>query len=147
MILFDTNIVIDARDQRSAEGAWAAELVAEAVRSGGAGVNAIGFAELCVGQPEGADVESELLAAGFTVLDLPAGASVICDRAYTKYRRARRRSGGGEAPRVPLPDFFIGAHAELMGWPLATRDTERYRRYFPNVKLIEPTHARARGNG
>ena len=24
-----------------------------------------------------------------------------------------------------------------MGWPLATRDTERYRRYFPNVKLIE----------
>ena len=63
MILFDTNIVIDARDQRSAEGAWAAELVAEAVGSRGAGVNAIGFAELCVGQPEGADVESELLAA------------------------------------------------------------------------------------
>jgi hypothetical protein len=31
-----------------------------------------------------------------------------------------------------------------MGWPLATRDTERYRRYFPNVKLIEPTRARAR---
>jgi len=22
--------------------------------------------------------------------------------------------------------FFIGAHAELMGWKLATRDTERF---------------------
>ena len=145
MILFDTNVVIDARDQRSVEGARAADLVAEAVRSGGAAVNAIGFAELCVGQPEGAEVESELLAAGFTILDLPAAASWICGRAYTNYRLARRRAGGGEAPKVPLPDFFIGAHAELMGWPLATRDTERYRRYFPNVKLIEPTRARARG--
>ena len=138
MILFDTNVVIDARGQRSVEGTASAELVAEAVRSGGAGVNAIVFAELCVGQPEGANVESELLAAGFTVLDLPAAASLICGRAYTNYRLARRRAGGGDSPRVPLPDFFIGAHAELMGWPLATRDTERYRRYFPNVKLIEP---------
>jgi predicted nucleic acid-binding protein len=39
---------------------------------------------------------------------------------------------------VPLPDFFIGAHAELMRWKLATRDVERYRLYFPAVELIEP---------
>jgi predicted nucleic acid-binding protein len=147
VILFDTNVVIDARDQRFAKGAWAADLVAEAVGSGGAAVNAIGLAELCVGQPEGADVESELLAAGFMILDLPAAASLICGRAYTKYRLARRRSGGGRAPRAPLPDFFIGAHAELMGWPLATRDRERYRRYFPNVKLIEPEPSSARKKG
>jgi predicted nucleic acid-binding protein len=138
VILFDTNVVIDARDQRSVEGAWAAALVAKAVQSEGAAVNAIGLAELYVGQPEGADVESELVAAGFTILDLPAGAAVICGRAYTRYKASRRRSGGGAAPTIPLPDFFIGAHAELMGWSLATRDTERYRRYFPNVQLIEP---------
>ena len=63
---------------------------------------------------------------------------VICARAYTRYRSARRRSGGGQAPRTPLPDFFIGAHAELLGWKLATRDTERYRLYFPKVELLEP---------
>ena len=39
---------------------------------------------------------------------------------------------------VPLPDFFTGAHVELMGWKLATRDVERYRIYFPAVELIEP---------
>jgi len=39
---------------------------------------------------------------------------------------------------MPLPDFFIGAHALVMGWKLATRDTERYRLYFPKVELIEP---------
>jgi predicted nucleic acid-binding protein len=37
-----------------------------------------------------------------------------------------------------LPDFFIGAHAKLMGWKLATRDVERYRIYFPAVELIKP---------
>ena len=138
MILFDTNVVIDARDQRTAHGVRAAALVAGVVLSGEAAVNAIAFAELCVGQAEGADVESELLAAGFTILDVPFAAAAICGRAYTQYRRSRRRSGGGDAPRTPLPDFFIGAHAELLGWKLATRDTQRYRLYFPKVELIEP---------
>jgi hypothetical protein len=51
------------------------------------------------------------------------------------------RSAGRKAPSVPLPDFFIGAHAELMGWKLATRDVERYRIYFPAVELIDPATA------
>ncbi|HAK06532.1 MAG TPA: DNA-binding protein, partial [Spartobacteria bacterium] len=50
----------------------------------------------------------------------------------------RKKSGGGDAPLTPLPDFFIGAHAELMGWKLATRDPERFRLYFERVELIEP---------
>ena len=138
MILFDTNVVIDARDNFSGLGARSAALVAEAVLGGGAAVNAIVFAELCVGQTEPAGVEAELRAAGFNIVDVPAAASGICGRAYTKYRFARKRSKGGDAPSTPLPDFFIGAHAELMGWKLATRDSERFRLYFPDVELIEP---------
>jgi hypothetical protein len=38
-----------------------------------------------------------------------------------------------------LPGNQTGAHAELMGWKLATRDVERYGIYFPAVELIEPT--------
>jgi predicted nucleic acid-binding protein len=52
---------------------------------------------------------------------------------------ARRSSARGKAPSVPLPDFFIGAHAQLMGWKLATRDIERYPIYFPAVELIDLT--------
>ena len=83
-------------------------------------------------------MEGELRAEGLKVLDVPAAASPLCARAYTRYRMARRRSGGGRAQAIPLPDFFIGAHAELMGWQLATRDAERLRLYFPNVELLEP---------
>jgi len=37
-----------------------------------------------------------------------------------------------------LADFFIGAHAALEAVPLLTRDTQRYRNYFPSLILIAP---------
>jgi len=37
-----------------------------------------------------------------------------------------------------LPDFFVGAHAESEGLSLVTRDPDRVRTYFPQVKLITP---------
>jgi predicted nucleic acid-binding protein len=39
---------------------------------------------------------------------------------------------------MPLPDFFIGAHAEVMGWPPATADEGRFRTSFPSVTLETP---------
>jgi hypothetical protein len=39
---------------------------------------------------------------------------------------------------VPLPDFFIGAHAQLMGWVIATAAAKRFRTYFPGVRLWMP---------
>jgi predicted nucleic acid-binding protein len=53
-------------------------------------------------------------------------------RAFAAYRKA-----GGQKS-APLPDFFIGAHAEAEGLVLLTRDAARYRTYFPSVKLICP---------
>jgi hypothetical protein len=38
----------------------------------------------------------------------------------------------------PLPDFYIGAHAQVDGLTLLTRDVARYKSYFPKVKLIHP---------
>jgi hypothetical protein len=56
----------------------------------------------------------------------------------------RRGKLRGKLPRTTgwqlvLPGNQTGAHAELMGWKLATRDVERYGIYFPAVELIEPT--------
>lgn len=47
-----------------------------------------------------------------------------------------RRTGGTKSS--PLPDFYIGAHAEAEGPTLLTRDATRYRTYFPSVLLITP---------
>ena len=37
-----------------------------------------------------------------------------------------------------LGDFFIGAHAAVSGLPLLTRDTRRFKNYFPSVLLVSP---------
>lgn len=138
MILLDSNIVIDAMDRRSQFRDWAQKVIAEGLSSDGIALNAIVLAELCVGQHDPKAVEIELRRRGLTIVDVPASASSICGRAYTRYRSARRKSGGSLAPMIPLPDFFIGAHAEVVEWKLATRDVERYRLYFPKVDLITP---------
>jgi predicted nucleic acid-binding protein len=139
MILLDTNVVIDAQDQASSFFEWSRALIEEAVAATGAAVNAVTLAELCAGKQDAANrLESELRSAAVHIVDLPCEAAPICGRAYRRYRISRKKSGGGNAAITPLPDFFIGAHAELMGWKLATRDAERFRLYFPGVELIEP---------
>ena len=131
-------MLIDAREPASPYRRWAEELIADGLAAHGIGLNAIVLAELCVGQSNPEAVQADLRARGFVVVEVPVAAAALCARAYTRYRLARKKSRGGKAPSVPLPDFFIGAHAELMGWKLATRDVERYRLYFPAVELIEP---------
>jgi hypothetical protein len=142
VILLDTNVVIDAQNEAARFYTWSKKVITEGLSTVGVGINAITLAELC--SAEGVDSEklqSELHSADIAIIDLPARAAAICGRAYRQYGLARMRSAGGKASSVPLPDFFIGAHAELMGWKLATRDIERYRTYFPAVELIEPTIA------
>jgi predicted nucleic acid-binding protein len=46
---------------------------------------------------------------------------------------AQRRDEGQRAR-----DFFIGAHAAVSGMPVLTRDTARYKTYFPSVRLVAP---------
>ena len=61
-----------------------------------------------------------------------------CAQAYASYLESRRPQSAPIAPKSPLPDFFIGAHAAVLNLPLATADLGRYRTYFPEVKIITP---------
>lgn len=138
MILIDTNVVIDARDASQPDHAWAVKLIEDAATGEGGAVNTVTLAELCAGSPQPEDIAPEIRKLGLDIFDLPAAMATTCGRAYRRYLAARRASGGGNAPKTPLPDFFIGAHAEIMGWKLATRDSERIAKYFPKVDLVTP---------
>ena len=63
---------------------------------------------------------------------LPYEAAFLAARAFVRYRR----KGGSRTS--PLPDFYIGAHAEISRFRVLTRDPRRIRRYFPLVELISP---------
>ncbi len=138
MILFDTNVIIDARNPSEANHAWAVEQIEAAVGGEGGGINAVTLGELCAGSPKPLEIGPEIRKLGLEIFDLPAATSEICGGAYRNYLLMRRNSGGGGAPKIPLPDFFIGAHAQIMNWKLATRDSERIAKYFPKVKLLTP---------
>lgn len=138
MTLFDTNVIIDARDSSQANHSWAVRLIEEAVSDEGGGINVVTLSELCAGSPRPEDIAPEIGKLGLEIFDLPAALAMTCGKAYRRYLIARRTSGGGNASKIPLPDFFIGAHAEIMKWKLATHDTERIAKYFPKVHLLAP---------
>jgi predicted nucleic acid-binding protein len=138
MILLDTNVLIYASTDGSPFLEWARKTIATAVSEDGAAVNAVSLAELCVGDDEPDTVADRLRSWGITLLDVPAAVAEPCAKAYVKYRERRRAESGRDAPALPLPDFFIGAHAQVMGWPLATADEGRFRTYFPSVALQTP---------
>ena len=137
-MLLDTNVLIYAADARAKHGRWARRIIAEGVSGDGAAVNAVSVAEVCVGDLDPETVADRIRSWGVAVLDVPAAASEVCARAYLAYRMRRKVHSGKDAPAVPLPDFFIGAHAQVMGWTLATADDDRFKTYFPDVPLESP---------
>lgn len=72
---------------------------------------------------------------GLAFQELPRPALFLAGRAFVKYRRK-----GGTRANV-LADFFIGAHAAVLGCGILTRDAGRYRSYFPTVRLLTPGSA------
>jgi len=138
MILLDTNVLVYAFDPDSPFCDWAREMIAEAVAGDGAAINAVSLAEICVGDADPSTVADRIRGWGVAILDVPAGAADICAQAYRQYRKQRTLQPGRPVPAMPLPDFFIGAHAVIMGWELATADRGRFKNYFPSLSLKMP---------
>ena len=133
--LVDSNVLIDVWSADPAWADWSANAIALARLAGAIVINPIIFAEVCVSFAAPEEAEGAMSEHLFRRDDLPWEAAFIAASAFAQYRLA----GGNK--RSPLPDFYIGAHAELGGLRLLTRDTGRYRTYFPRVELITPeTH-------
>ncbi|HEY7560177.1 MAG TPA: PIN domain-containing protein [Candidatus Binatia bacterium] len=138
MILLDTNVLIYAFDFGSPFCRWARETIVGAVAGDGAAINAVSLAEICVGEADPPTVADRIRSWGVEILDVPVAAAEVCATAYAQYRTRRKSQPGVPPPSMPLPDFFIGAHAKIMGWQLATTDRSRFRTYFPFVSLKMP---------
>jgi len=131
-ILFDTNVLLDIATADTTWLGWSEEQFRVAVAQGPILINPIIYAELAPAFATQSDLERWLDPAVFLRLPMPYAAGWSAAQAFVKYRRA------GGLKTSPLPDFYIGAHAEAEGLTLATRDATRYRTYFPRVALITP---------
>lgn len=138
MILFDTNVLIYGFSPDSPYHGWSREILAEASSKSEAVINPIILAELCVGDSEPNTVLDRVRSWGILSADLPTAAATLCAEAFRIYLARWEDEGRPVNSKIPLPDFFIGSHAQLMGWRIATADLGRYQTYFPQVKLVHP---------
>ena len=130
--LFDTSVLLDIATADPAWFAWSAGQLQAADSSGPIWINPIIYAELAPAFPSEANLDQWLDPAVFQRRPLPYSAGWLAAQAFAGYRRA------GGVKTAPLPDFFIGGHAEAEGLTLVTRDPARIRTYFPRVTVITP---------
>ncbi len=132
MILFDTNVLLDIATADTRWRLWSEMQYRSAIIQGPILINPIVYAELAPAFDSASDLDRWLNPAVFVRLPLPYAAGWLAAQAFLKYRRA------GGAKTSPMPDFYIGAHAEAENRILVTRDAARYRSYFPKVVIIAP---------
>jgi len=132
LILVDTNVLLDLVTDDPDWAEWSLARLEEAAMAGPIFINDVVYAEMSIRYDRIEDLDAMLALSGIEMTPTPRPALFLAGKAFRQYRMA-----GGTRTGVP-PDFFIGAHAAIERWPLLTRDTSRYRSYFPTVSLIGP---------
>lgn len=132
MILLDSNVILDVWDRDPIWSTWSRDQMRKLSTLHELAINPIVYAEISARFSTPSALDGKLTDLELDVLDLPRPAAFLAGKAYAQYRRR-----GGTKSNV-LADFFIGAHAAVLGCPLLTRDAKRYTAYFPSVRLIAP---------
>ena len=135
MPLVDTNVLFDLVTDDPIWAEWSFRQLRIQALKDPLIINPVVYAELSVGFDRLDQVDAFLDRTDIEVDDVPRAALFLAGKAFQIYR-----SRGGTRTGV-LPDFFIGAHAVVQSLSLLTRDTRRYRSYFPEIMLITPGDA------
>jgi predicted nucleic acid-binding protein len=127
----DTSVLLAIRGKEPGHEKWEAALQ-RAAETGGLCVCPVVFAELSPGSLSAARLLSQLELIAIEYDDISAEAAHLAGNIYWRYRR----EGG---PREHLvPDFLIAAHAQIQCAQLAAIDRGYLRRYFPDLKILQP---------
>jgi predicted nucleic acid-binding protein len=130
--LVDSNVLIDVLSGDPIWADWSSQALAELGSEGPLVINPMIYAEVSHRYSRKELLDRELPEDTFIRESIPWAAAFLAGKVYVEYRRR-----GGHR-RSPLPDFFIGAHAATAGLRLLTRDSSRYRTYFPTLDLVAP---------
>jgi predicted nucleic acid-binding protein len=131
-VLVDSSLILDLTTRDPTWGAWSRQTLTRLLNQTRLVINPIVYAEVSVDFAAIEALDEALPGDLFEREPLPYDAGFLAGRAYLVYRRQ------GGARTSPLPDFYVGAHAAIRGYDLATRDPRRIASYFPTVRLITP---------
>jgi predicted nucleic acid-binding protein len=128
----DTNVLIFLLDEGAQHHAWAAEQLALRKEQGPIIISDIVYCEFCVGMNSREDADAAVTGLALERLGMSDGALYRAAQAFKQYK-----DNGGQKKRV-LPDFLIGATAELANAPLLTANADDFDGFFPTLELIAP---------
>jgi predicted nucleic acid-binding protein len=132
VILVDTNVLLDVLQGDPHWATWSQDQLDAASSTDTLAINDVIYSELSIAFARIEELEAVLTEVSLAVEPIPREALFLAGKAFLRYRRSRGTK------RSVLPDFYIGAHAAVMQWPLLTRDVSRYQTYYPTVSLITP---------
>lgn len=132
MILVDTNVLLDVLQDDPRWADWSQAQMETASLADSLAINPVIYSELSMAFERIEELEAVLTEAALPVEQIPREALFLAGKAYLNYRR---RQGTKQSV---LPDFYIGAHAAIARSAILTRDVNRYRTYFPSVRVIAP---------
>ena len=130
--LVDTNVWVGCIDPESPWHEWAVEQLQRCSERAPLHVNLIIYTELLVPGPDVASLDELLDVYEVRRSGLPWTCAALAASAFGLYKRR------GGARTLPLPDFFIGAHAAIANLSVLTRDPAGYSTYFPRLALLGP---------
>jgi predicted nucleic acid-binding protein len=131
-MLVDTNVLVDVLEEDPEWVSWSVAQLQSQSKVHKLFINPIIYAELSLAFSTFETLDAVIDQMLLEMVEIPKPALFLAGKAYAKYRHQ-----GGTKHNV-LSDFFIGAHAAVSGLPLLTRDTQRYKTYFPSVRLVTP---------
>ena len=127
----DANVVIDLLAMGSRFSALSREALTRCSADGRVVLGETALVEIATGLPDLTDAHRVLDTIGIEFLPSTEEAALV---AATAWRRARSEVGRERL----VPDFLIGGHALSRADRLLTRDTAFYRRWFPELQVVEP---------
>jgi hypothetical protein len=131
-VLVDSNVILDIFLADPIWANWSEMTLNQYEHTHKLLINQIIYTEVSIGFQRIEEIEEAIARAGFHMQEIPKESLFLAGKVFLQYRRNKG------AKLSPLPDFFIGAHAAVLGVDLITRDIARYRTYFPTVNLITP---------
>ena len=130
MILVDTNVLLDVLEDDPVWADWSLDQLRAQAKVHDLCINPVIYAELSPVFDSVEALDDTIEKLGLQLSEIPRTALFLAGQVFVKYRRA-----GGTKSSV-LADFFIGAHAAVLGCGILTRDARRYRNYFTCVALV-----------
>jgi predicted nucleic acid-binding protein len=132
-VLLDSSVVLDIFTNDPVRSDDSSQALLRMVSAGfEACIDDLVYAEISAGFSKIETLDAALGGLGLVHDPIPKEALFLAGKAFLAYRR-----GGGPKTSV-LPDFLIGAHAAVRGYPLLTRDPGRVEKAYPRLRVLSP---------